>query len=127
MTIELTQRADLGWVEIIRARNDQFRTTLVGGAVLMTAGIVALGEDAQARVLAAVRAFQDFTDDNDPWGEHDFGALDIDLGTSGQPTTREKVFFKIDYFDLTRARHSSDPADPAKTERVMTIMLATEY
>ena len=123
----MTKKSDTDRTATIRALNDQFRTTLLGGAVLMTAGIVALGEDAQARILTAVRAFRDFTDDNDPWGEHDLGALDIDLGLPGQPTTREKVFFKIDYFDLTRARHSSDPADPAKTERVMTIMLATEY
>ena len=42
-------------------------------------------------------------------------------------STRERVFFKIAYYDLTRAMHSEDAADPTKTERVMTIMLADEY
>lgn len=73
---------------------------------------------AQPRLLVAVQAFDAFDEGNDPWGEHDFGALEID---------DERVFFKIDYYDLTRAMHSEDPTDPTKTERVMTIMLATEY
>lgn len=102
----------------IRTLNDRFRQTLYGGTVLVTAGIMALGPDAQAGVLAAVQAFDAFDEGNDPWGEHDFGAIDID---------GERVFFKIDYYDLTRAMHSEDPTDPAKTERVMTIMLANEY
>ena len=50
--------------------------------------------------------------------EHDFGALEVD---------GERVFFKLEYYDLTRAMHSEDAADPAKTERVMTIMLSDEY
>jgi Protein of unknown function (DUF3768) len=37
------------------------------------------------------------------------------------------IFFKIDYFDTTMTHHSPDPADPAVTERVITIMLADEY
>ena len=98
--------------------NDAFRTSLQGGAVMLTAGIIALGAENQARILDAVRTFDAFTDDNDPWQEHDFGSLDID---------GERVFFKLDYFDPIRAMHSEDPTDPAKTERVMTIMLASEY
>ena len=102
----------------IRDLNDAFRTSLQGGALLMTAGIIALGPDAQASILAAVRAFDAFTGDNDPWGEHDMAALMVD---------GERIFFKIDYYDPTRARHSDDPADPSKTERVLTIMLGNEY
>jgi hypothetical protein len=103
---------------MVRQLNDAFRQTLTGGTVLMTAGVVALGADRQAQVLAAVRAFDAFTPDNDPWDEHDFGAIDA---------AGERIFFKLDYYDLTRAYHSSDPADPAVTERVLTIMLASEY
>jgi hypothetical protein len=102
----------------IRNLNDAFRTSLAGGAVLLTAGIIALGAEAPVRILAAVRAFDAFDADNDPWCEHDFGALEVD---------GERIFFKLDYFDLTRAMHSTDPADPSVTERVMTIMLASEY
>ena len=102
----------------IRQLNDRFRQTLHGGTVLFTAGIMALGPELQARILAAVQSFNTFDDGNDPWGEHDFGAIDVD---------GERVFFKIDCYDLTRAMHSEDPTDPTKTERVMTIMLANEY
>jgi hypothetical protein len=102
----------------VRELNDRFRQTLTGGTVVMTAGVVALGADTQARFLAAVQTFEAFTPDNDPWNEHDFGAVEVE---------GYRVFFKIDYFDLTRALLAEDPADPAKTERVMTIMLADEY
>ena len=102
----------------IRALNDRLRQTLQGGTLLVTAGIVALGADAQAEIIAAVRAFDAFGPDNDPWAEHDFGSIEV---------AGERAFFKIEYYDLTRAMHSEDPADPSKTERVMTIMLASEY
>ena len=102
----------------IRDLNDWFRCTLEGGTVLLTAGIVALGEGTQARIIEAVRTFDDFTTDNDPHGEHDFGSLEVD---------GERIFFKLDYYDLTRAMHSENAADPSVTERVMTIMLASEY
>ena len=112
----------------VRKLNDRLRTTLSGGVVLLTAGIVALDEIAQARVLAAVRAFDAFTEDNDPWGEHDFGSLDVVVtGATDQPHDTLRVLFKVDYYDPLRARHSADPADATKTERVLTIMLASEY
>ena len=104
--------------DAIRILNDRFRCTLEGGAVIFAAGIVALTIEVQAQILTAVQAFDDFNDGNDPWQEHDFGALEC---------AGEKVLFKIDYFELTRAAHAEDPADPSKTERVITIMLASEY
>ena len=102
----------------IRQLNDAFRRTLTGGAVLLTAGIIALGAEKQTETLNAVSAFTAFTPDNDPWDEHDFGLIEV-AGVI--------ILFKIDYFDLTRAFHSPEPADPSVTERVMTIMLSSEY
>ena len=102
----------------IRDLNDQFRTTLIGGRVVMTSGVAALGETVIARIVNAVRAFANFDTDNDPYHEHDFGAFEID----GQ-----KVFFKIDYYDKSLEYGSPDPTDPSVTERVLTIMLAEEY
>ena len=104
--------------DTIRELNDQFRRSLTGGTLLLTAGIVAFGVEAQARIIAAVQVFDAFTPDNDPYGEHDFGSVEVD---------GEKIFFKFDYYDLSRAMHSEDAADPSKTERVLTIMLASEY
>ena len=102
----------------IRALNDQLRTTMTGGKVMLSAGIAAMDLLAQARVLAAVRTFDGFNAENDPWHEHDMGALDVD---------GNRIFFKHDYYDPTLSYLSDDPADPTKTARVLTIMLAHEY
>ena len=102
----------------IAALNDQLRATLKGGLVLITAGVVALGVDAQAAILAAVAAYDRFTPESDPYGEHDFGVVAI---------AGERLFWKIDYLDRAEQAHSPDPSDPALTVRTLTIMLAAEY
>ena len=101
-----------------RSLNDEFRNTFQGGAVVVTAGIAALKETTRLRIFLAVQEFDDFDEGNDPWGEHDFGALDED---------GVQVFFKIECYGLTRTLHAEDAVDTTKTERVMTIMLASEY
>ena len=98
--------------------NDEFRETLNGGRVVYTAGVNALGEEKVSAVLEKVRTFDAFTEDNDPYGEHDFGAFDFE----GQ-----RFFWKIDYYDTKFEYRSPDPADPSKTFRVLTVMLADEY
>jgi hypothetical protein len=103
----------------IRVLNDNFRSTFVGGQVVMTAGVNALPIDTKARVLLAVQSFSNFTKDNDPYGEHDFGSIEIEGDT---------YFFKVDYYaapDMDGG--SDDPADPEQTTRVLTIMRADEY
>ena len=102
----------------IRALNDALRSTFEGGRVLVTSGVSALGTEAVTAVLDRVRTFTDFTEENDPNGEHDFGAFEID---------GNRFFFKIDYYDPTMDGGSEDPSDPKKTTRVLTIMLALEY
>ena len=104
--------------ERIRELNDQFRLTCQGGKVMMTGGINALPVSIKSRILERVRTFDAFSEENDPHGEHDFGAFQFD-GVG--------VFFKIDYFDKDLNFQSPDPADPAVTERVITLMLAEEY
>ena len=98
--------------------NDNFRSTFIGGQVVMTAGVNALPLDTKARVLLAVQSFSNFTTDNDPHREHDFGSFEIE---------GETYFFKIDYYALDMDGGSEDPADPEKTTRVLTIMRADEY
>jgi hypothetical protein len=102
----------------IQQLNDAFRTSMTGGQVMMTAGVDALPSDVTAMVIRRVATFSDFTPDNDPHGEHDFGSFAL----SGR-----KFFWKIDYYDAAMEFGSEDPADPSKTTRVMTIMLAEEY
>ena len=102
----------------IRMLNDQLRRNLIIGAAVMTPGIARLGSSRVSQLLNAISAFSDFTPDNDPHGEHDFGSLDLD---------DQKIIFKIDSFDKELKHHSPDPADANVTERVITIMLASEY
>ncbi|MDA9136454.1 DUF3768 domain-containing protein [Ascidiaceihabitans sp.] len=84
--------------------------------MIITVGVKAL-EDVDA-ILRQVQLFDAFTPDNDPYGEHDFGAIRY----QGQT-----IFWKIDYYDLDLQMHSPDPSDETVTARVLTIMLAEEY
>jgi hypothetical protein len=102
----------------IRALNDQLRQNFAEGLAVMTPGVAALGAEAVARIVKTVAVFDDFCHANDPHQEHDFGEFDAD---------GHKIFFKIDYYDQDLTYHSPDPADPAVTKRVITIMLAEEY
>ena len=99
--------------------NDLLRTTFIGGQIVMTAGIAALPPEVQEDIVTKVRTFNDFSEDNDPYGERDFGAFD----QSGAG----KIFWKIDYYDATMTMGSENPADPKQTRRVLTILLAEEY
>lgn len=85
---------------------------------MATHGINALPPEQQLAILHAVQSFDEFSPEDDPHGEHDFGCINHD----GQ-----RVFFKIDYYDNQLEGGSEDPADPQQTTRVMTIMLAHEY
>jgi hypothetical protein len=102
----------------IRELNDQLRQKAIGGRIVITPGIQALGADDLRAVLLAVTRFDDFTEDNDPWGEHDCAILTVD---------GRRVMFKHDYYDRDLAYHSPDASDPTVTERVLTVMLAEEY
>lgn len=102
----------------IKTLNDNFRKTFIGGRVMLTSGIRAKTQDEIAEILEKVRSFDNFTTANDPYGEHDFGSFDY----KGQ-----KIFFKIDYYDLNYEYMSENPADPTITNQVLIIMLASEY
>lgn len=69
-------------------------------------------------IVREVRAFDRFNTDNDPHGEHD-----CDVVRAGDV----EVIFKIDYYERDGDCGSPNPADPAVTHRVMTIMLREEY
>ncbi len=60
----------------IRDLNDAFRKSMARD-VYLTAGVAALTEPSQAEVIRRVKTFDAFTEDNDPHGEHDFGAFEF--------------------------------------------------
>ena len=107
--------------ERIAKLNDAWR---ISGPVMITSGIQALGAEFVQKASHAVRTYADFDVGNNPHGERDFGSFDLE----GQ-----KLFWKIDYYAKPEASEdqyqygSEDPADPAKTDRVTTVMLAEEY
>ena len=103
----------------IRDLNDTFRRDFpAGGKRFITDGIFAFDEADRAAILEKVRSFDSFTEDNDPHGEHDFGRIEHN---------GERIFWKIDTYDRACKYGSENPADPAQTTRVLTIMLADEY
>jgi hypothetical protein len=109
--------APLSKSDRIRVLNDNFRSTFVSGQVVMTQGVNALPIDTKARVLLSVQSFSNFTKDNDPHREHDFGNFKVE---------GETYFFKVDYYAHDMEGGSEDPADPNVTTRVLTIMRADE-
>jgi hypothetical protein len=100
----------------IRELNDAFRTTLKGGRVMLTRGIV--GRADCGAILEAVQRFDAFDERNDVYHEHDFGAFEME---------RDSIYWKIDYYNRDLSAGSEDPSDPDVTTRVLTIMLASEY
>ena len=102
----------------IRELNDDLRHHLICGSAVITLGVAALGQEAVDRIVQAIAVFDDFCHANDPYEQHDFGSFEVE---------GETIFFKIDYFDRTLTHHSPDPANPAVTKRIITIMLANEY
>lgn len=93
--------------------NDTFRRT--SRELILTSGIAELSPLVE-QILTGVRRFDEFSFDNDPYYEHDFGSFTIE-GIS--------VMWKIDYYDQN-LRYWCDPLD-ARCRRVLTIMRADEY
>ncbi len=106
--------------ERIRDLNDAFRKSLdpTLGRTMLTAGIDALPTDVRAMAIAKLITFDKFNVGSDPWHEHDFGSFEL---------AERKFFFKIDCYDSSFRFRSNDPTDSAKTNRVLTLMLAEEY
>jgi hypothetical protein len=85
---------------------------------MVTSGVQALGTEMLHRIDEAIAAFDEFDEDSDPHGEHDFGVVEM---------ADHEVMFKIDYYDVTLNYLSPDPSNPELTVRVMTLMLVEEY
>ena len=111
----------------VQAQNDRFRTSLgtdrtLPGRIVATQGVAALGLGSGLWIMLAVQAFSDFTEDNDPFGLHDFGAFEIE--DEGRTV---RLYWKIDLFDAAYLYGSEAPDDPSQTSRVLTILLPSEW
>ena len=94
----------------IAQKNDLLRKTLSGCRVMLTAGVA--DHENQMLILNAVRGFDQFTEDNNPYGEHDFAFFEVG---------GERFFFKFDYYDSDYEFFQEDG------NRVLTIGYADEY
>jgi hypothetical protein len=65
--------------------------------------------------VKAVREFAEFSESNDPYGEHDFGSFELD---------HIALYWKIDLYEEPNVKDAN--GEPVVT-RVLTIMLANEY
>ncbi len=100
----------------------------------MTIGFYSLSDADRFAALAQIVGFSEFTQDNDPYGEHDFGTvyrLANGAWTQRRPNDEKSiaatVFWKVDYYDNSLTFGSDAPWDAQRTRRVLTVMLASEY
>ena len=95
----------------IAARNDALRAAMPllnePDALVITRGVARLGGEVIAEVLRKVHRYDDFTPDNDPWGEHDFGVVEH---------AGHRFFWKID-----------DHGMQDGFRLVLTVMMNSEY
>lgn len=88
------------------------------GRWVMTHGIDAEGPAFVTKVVEAVRTFDAFDEDADPYGTHEMGSFQIEGKT---------VWFKLDLYDESYEYGSPEPTDVAQTRRVLTILFPHEY
>ena len=103
---------------IIARLNDKLRQTGEDGWIFLTVGIAYLPISTKNAIVNAIRLFDAFTPDNDPYGEHDCAILTV---------KGRRILWKIDYYRRDHTNAECDPADAATTKCVLTIMLAEEY
>ena len=115
----------------VAAQNDAFRRCaclaipyspgdpVLRGRMVMTSNIGAMGPAFVQSCVDAIGRLDHFPEENDPDGYHDFGSVEVQ-GTA--------VWFKIDaYEDENMAFGSDAPDDPARTFRVLTILLPSDW
>ncbi|CAM5389312.1 MULTISPECIES: DUF3768 domain-containing protein [Sphingomonadales] len=122
-------------LDTIRRLNDAARQSPgVTSCANVTQGFLALPDADCFKAVSAIVGFTKFDGDNDPYGEHDFGAVyRLASGEWSQErpsdgtAISETVFWKVDYYDNTLTYGSEAPWDAQQTTRVLTVMLASEY
>jgi hypothetical protein len=97
--------------------NDRLRSSLDQrfGAVILSYAVASTGLAVQMSVREAVKTYSDFTPENDPNGEHDFGEFQVG---------DERYCWKI---DCRESAKSSDAPNLGGRPRTLMIMFADEY
>ena len=100
--------------------NDEFRVAVLtepqkNGRCILTQGVHRLDADVRMSILQKVKAFDNFTEGDDPYGEHDFGV------SEGVP----RIYWKIDYYADENMEFGAE--DTENAYRVLIIMLADDY
>ena len=80
--------------------------------LVATATVAALPAHVFHQILLAIRDFDQFTVDNDPYAEHDLGRVDV---------AGESFIWKVDYYDDAFEFHRENG------NRLITVMSADEY
>ena len=112
-TIEATQAST------ITELNDRFRQGDHSlGQVVTTPGVNDLSSENQQELFRLLRTFDDFTPENDPYGEHNRASFEF---------KGDQYCWKIDYYTPDLKHGSQDPSDPTVTTRVLTLMHVSEY
>ena len=114
MTIALEQ--DAKNAEIKRL-NDRLRLKGRGGYSQMCDRMSDFSYERFAEVRKAIRAFDDFTPDNDPHGHHDYGVVEVH---------DQKYDWEIGYLGADGTGVSPDPSDTSVTTRVMWISMVPD-
>lgn len=105
----------------IRELNTQFwRDPQKHGKLFFTSSAAAKGMLFQIKVLRALKAYDAWVPDHDPYGERDMCVLEVD----GQ-----KVWAKLVLYEKGTGYEygAEDPGNAETTDRVATIMLPEDY
>lgn len=106
--------------EQVAEDNDDFRSGFArgNGKISLSLGVQALNLEKQVELLGKVRAYNKFNADNDPYGEHDFGSVNLD---------GDLYFWKIDYYNPDMCTFCDPYVEENQPVRVLTLMLSSEY
>jgi hypothetical protein len=99
----------------------QTLTTLIsesGHQWRITPEVSYLPQEQLSELISKVQEFDDFTAENDPGGEHNFGKVMQD---------NVDYYWKISYYDLDFQSHHVNLTDPTKARRILILMKAKEY
>ena len=105
----------------IAEQNDACRARRPGGGQgqwVCTRAVNDEGPDFVQACMAAVAEYDDFTEDNDPFGTHEMGFMEV---------RDQKVWWKIDLYDRAYENGSPEPTSLAETRRVLTILFPSDY